>query len=328
MPTLARLDRGAAPAAHGGSRPQKRRSWWWWGRHVLTLGFLVLVAVLLVEQASTIEWDKVLESIRSYTPATMAMAAGLTVVSHLLFGGFDQLGKNYVGHRLGRAQVALIAGACYAFTLNLGALVGGVGFRYRLYSRLGLSAPDITKVYAMSVVTNWLGYLLLLGAILLWGGIQLPRQWGVPAAVLPIAGVAAWAVAAAYFVMCAGLVRRKFTVRDVEVAWPGWRMASVQTVMSIANWLAMGLIIYLLLGGRVEFPIVLGVLLISAVAGAVTHVPAGLGVLETVFLALLSGRVPAHEVLAALLAYRAIYYLCPLIPALASYAYLEARARR
>jgi hypothetical protein len=30
----------------------------------------------------------------------------------------------------------------YAFNLNLGSLVGGVAFRYRLYSRLGLGNAD------------------------------------------------------------------------------------------------------------------------------------------------------------------------------------------
>jgi uncharacterized membrane protein YbhN (UPF0104 family) len=35
---------------------------------------------------------------------------------------------------------------------------------------------------------------------------------------------------------------------------------------------------------------VLGVLLISCVAGVVAHIPAGLGVLEAVFLALLHGQ--------------------------------------
>lgn len=328
MPTLAKPDRRAAPAARDAQRPRKRRTWWWWGRHALTLGFLAVVAVLLIEQIGKIEWDRVLQSLRAYSPWTLAAAAGLAIVSHLLFGAFDQLGRRYVGHRLGAGQVAVIAGVCYAFTLNLGALVGGVAFRYRLYSRLGLSAPDITKIYALSVVTNWLGYLILLGAVLVWGGIQPPRQWGVPAGVLPVAGIAAWIVAAAYLAMCAGAGRRRFTLRGVEIAWPRWPMALAQLAMSIANWLVMGLIIHLLLGSRVDYPMVLGVMLISAVAGALTHVPAGLGVLEAVFLALLSGRIPAHELLAGLLAYRAIYYLCPLVPAVVLYAVLEARARR
>ncbi|MFG5409540.1 hypothetical protein ABXN37_17445 [Piscinibacter sakaiensis] len=70
----------------------------------------------------------------------------------------------------------------------------------------------------------------------------------------------------------------------------------------------------------------LGALLVAAVAGVLTHVPAGLGVLEAVFVALLGGTVPPATLVAALLLYRAFYYLAPLLLAAVVYLVLEARA--
>jgi uncharacterized membrane protein YbhN (UPF0104 family) len=70
------------------------------------------------------------------------------------------------------------------------------------------------------------------------------------------------------------------------------------------------------------------VLLVAAVAGVLTHVPAGLGVLEAVFVALLSHQMPTHALLAALVAYRVIYYLGPLVIATLLYLVTEARAKR
>jgi uncharacterized membrane protein YbhN (UPF0104 family) len=64
------------------------------------------------------------------------------------------------------------------------------------------------------------------------------------------------------------------------------------------------------------------------VAGVITHVPAGLGVLEAVFVALLAHQLPQSRLLAALLAYRAIYYLLPLAIATVAYALTEVRAKR
>jgi len=64
------------------------------------------------------------------------------------------------------------------------------------------------------------------------------------------------------------------------------------------------------------------------VAGVITHVPGGLGVLEAVFIALLSHRVPQEKLLGALLAYRAIYYLLPLIVASLFYVVTELRSKR
>ena len=75
---------------------------------------------------------------------------------------------------------------------------------------------------------------------------------------------------------------------------------------------AVGSVVWVLLQHRIDYASVLAVLLIAAVAGVIAHVPAGLGVLEAVFIALLSHRIPETELLAALLAYRAIYYLMPL----------------
>ena len=72
----------------------------------------------------------------------------------------------------------------------------------------------------------------------------------------------------------------------------------------------------------------LAVYLLAAIAGVVTYIPAGLGVLEAVFLMLLGEQVGEPELLGALLAYRAVYYLGPLLVAAVMYAVMEMRARR
>ena len=69
--------------------------------------------------------------------------------------------------------------------------------------------------------------------------------------------------------------------------------------------------------------LVLAVLLIAAIAGVLTHVPAGLGVLEAVFVALLSHRLPTHLLLAGLVIYRVLFYLLPLAAAAVIYLRLE-----
>ena len=86
-------------------------------------------------------------------------------------------------------------------------------------------------------------------------------------------------------------------------------------------------ILYILLQHRIEFPLVASVLLLAAVAGVITHIPGNLGVLEAVFVALLAHRMPQHEVLAAIVAYRVVYYLVPLGVGTAVYLVMEARAR-
>ena len=74
--------------------------------------------------------------------------------------------------------------------------------------------------------------------------------------------------------------------------------------------------------------IVLGVLLVSSIAGVIVHIPAGIGVLEAVFIAMLSGEeISRGAIIAALLAYRALYYFLPLLLATIGYLILESRAK-
>ena len=60
----------------------------------------------------------------------------------------------------------------------------------------------------------------------------------------------------------------------------------------------------------------------------ITHVPAGLGVLEAVFVALLAHRMPQGQILAALIGYRALYYIAPLAIAAVAFLAMELRARK
>jgi uncharacterized membrane protein YbhN (UPF0104 family) len=105
-------------------------------------------------------------------------------------------------------------------------------------------------------------------------------------------------------------------------------MVLLQLALSCSNWMVMAGAIYVLLQAKVAYTDVLSVLLVAAVAGVITHVPAGLGVLEAVFVALLSHQVSEGRLLGALLGYRALYYIAPLAVAALLYLRVEMHARK
>jgi glycosyltransferase 2 family protein len=121
---------------------------------------------------------------------------------------------------------------------------------------------------------------------------------------------------------------RIWTVKGHELYLPPWRMAALQMVISCLNWSLMAGVIFVLLGERIPYTDVLTVLLIGAIAGVVAHVPAGLGIFEFVFVALLSHVVSEGKLIGALLGYRAIYYIVPLMVAAVLYVVMETHARR
>jgi hypothetical protein len=152
--------------------------------------------------------------------------------------------------------------------------------------------------------------------------------WVPGASALRAVGALLLLVAIAYHVMCGIWGGATLQLREQRVTLPHWRMSFLQGGLGSVAWLLMGLSICNLLGWRIDYPSALAILLLAAVAGAITHVPAGLGVLEGVFVAALYGRLPATDILAAVLAYRATHHLLPLCLALPAYGLDEAMAKQ
>ncbi|BCU56355.1 lysylphosphatidylglycerol synthase domain-containing protein [Enterobacter kobei] len=302
---------------------------WRIAKKILTWVFFIAMAVLLVVYARTVNWEDVWEVIRNYNRTTLLIALGLVVVSYLLYGCYDLLARTYCGHKLAARQVMLVSFVCYAFNLTLSTWVGGIGMRYRLYSRLGLPGSTITRIFSLSITTNWLGYILLGGIIFTFGVVELPAHWYIDEGTLRIAGIVLLAFIAVYMWFCAFAKRRHATIKGQKLVLPSWKFALAQMAISSANWMAMGAIIWLLLGQEVNYFFVLGVLLVSSIAGVIVHIPAGIGVLEAVFIALLAGEhTTKGAIIAALLAYRMLYYFIPLLLALVCYVLLEGRAKK
>lgn len=300
------------------------RPWTRW----LGIIFALAVVGMLAWAARRVDWQAVLQALKSMPVDVMAMAAGVSLLSYLLYSAYDLIGRAWIGHKLAWWRVLSVTAVSYAFNLNLGMLVGGLGIRYRLYSRLGLRGGQIGRILSMSVATNWLGYGLLAGGVFLFRQITPPADWHVSASVLQAVGAALWLMVGAYLALCGWSSRRRFTVRNHEIHLPGLRMALAQLALSSLNWLAIAVMLYLLLQGAIPFGLVLGTSLVAAVAGVLARLPAGLGVVEAVFVTVLASRLPEATVLAAVLVYRALYYLLPLLLATGGYLLIEARAPR
>ena len=319
----------AAAAPRAGWRGITQRAWWPWLTRGVALAFFLVVAALIVRQARTVDWPAVLQALRDLPAGALVAAGALAALSHFTYGTFDWVGRHCSGHRLSRGTTLGIAMTSYPFTLNLGSLIGGVGVRYRLYARRGVDVGTIGQVVGTSVLTNWVGYLLL-AAVLPWlwqppavAGWTAERwQW-------QLGGLALGCLPVAYVVLCALRAGRALTVRGHAFPLPQWRVALWQVAVSAANWMLMGAALWTVLQGQVAYPAALATVLLGAVAGLVLRVPAGLGVLEAVGVALLATQtLGQEEVLAALLAYRALYYFGPLVLAAIAFGVAELRWRQ
>ena len=314
-----------APAT---DRLKPSRPWRRWLKHGFTLLFFVLLVALLISLARNIDWPEVAQTLRGYSLPLLLAGVGISAASYFMFCSYDLLGKRYTRHTLPARRVLLVAFVCYAFNLNLGAWVGSLAMRYRLYTRLGLSVATVTRVLSVSLIANWLGYMILAGIIFSFRLLELPPAWEIGARGLQLIGIGLLVISFAYLAACRFSPRRVWHVRGHEIVLPPLSLALMQAALGAANWSLMATLIYLLLPEGLFYPTVLGVLLISAIAGVITHIPAGLGVLEAVFLALLQHHVASSEILAALIGYRALYFLLPLTVACVVYLILERKGKK
>ena len=175
---------------------------WRWFKRVAPWALAALVLTLVARQASTVDWPQVWQALQALSAARLAVAVGVALIAYTVYAGFDLVGRHLTRHGLSVPRTLGTAAISYVFNLNFGALVGGFAMRLRLYTRRGLKAAVVAKVIAHSMVTNWLGYLWVAGAVLLWSPPQLPGEWAQSDAVLRGLGVAMVALAAAYLVLC------------------------------------------------------------------------------------------------------------------------------
>jgi uncharacterized membrane protein YbhN (UPF0104 family) len=310
--------------AHAPSASPSR--WTRWKKPLTMLFFLALI-VLFTLLAQRIEWNEVFATLADFKVRTLIIAAGLTLVSFLVYACYDLIGRTYIRQDLTWKQILPVGIISYAFNLNLSAWVGGIAMRFRLYSRLGVSKSNIAKILGLSLTTNWFGYMLIAGVVFSSGLVRMPPGWKLSSDALQGVGVLLLLASAGYLAACRFSRRREWTIRGVEINLPSLRMAILQLLLGALNWSLMAAVIFTLLPSKLDYPLVLGVLLISAIAGVITHIPAGLGVLEAVFVALLQHEASRGSLVAGLLAYRAIYFILPLLITLVMYLVVEAKAK-
>jgi uncharacterized membrane protein YbhN (UPF0104 family) len=313
--------------------------WDRWHKPLLGLAGLAVLG-LLFWQARKLDWPAAFAAIRAMSPLTLAAAVLLAALGHANYGCFDLLSQRYLGFRLARWRTWLIATVSYAFNLNLGSAIGGAAIRWRLYARQGVRPGVIAQVFSLGVFTNWIGYALLAGTVLLFGQgwfdpsapgeeadgmarvAHVVRGWLAGNGPLLIGSLLLLLVVA-YAALVLWGQGREADVRGHRLHVPTRGLAVTQVVVSVLNWSLIAAVVWVLLGGEVSYGQVLATQVLASIVMLMIHVPGGLGVLEAVYLTMLHDAVGGGPLLGALLVFRVVYFFLPLAWACGSYLFLE-----
>ncbi|WP_447752336.1 bifunctional lysylphosphatidylglycerol flippase/synthetase MprF [Sphingopyxis fribergensis] len=307
-----------------------------WGRHNRTL--LSIGAALLVAALGLTALSKLLHSVRPHEirHAFDALSAGqigaallLTAASYLMLTLYDRFALRVIDRKLPWRTYALASFTSYTLSHNLGlALLTGGSARYRIYRAAGLSGGEIGSVIALASLSFWNGVILLAGLAAMASAQILPFfDWDLSLHWLHLAGLVV-------LTLCLiPLLLRHFGLETVDIG--GWRTplpnlkrSGAMTLIAALDLAAASAALYVLLPAAdpAAYPAFFLGYALAIIAALISHVPGGLGVFETVVIAAVPGD--KAQLLAALLAYRVIYYLLPLLVAAFLLAWHESKAWR
>lgn len=324
MPSVSTPDSAASTAATPARRWLVLRPW------IIGLGVALIGGLLfeaLYKLLRQVRYADVLAAMHATPAHDLILAIVATALSYWALAGYDLSGLRYAGARVRPATVGITSFIAYALgnTIGLGVLTGGT-VRMRMYTAAGIEASQVAQAVAFNAGAFGLGMTTFGAAGVLWGAHRLGRYLPVPVWAMQLLAVLVLMGVAAFMVLC--MVKRSIALFGRwHLPLPEAGLALRQLAISAADLGAAAAALWFLLpDGVVELPTFVAFYTIAMALGVISHVPGGLGVFEAVILIACGRHAPVDAITAALLLYRAIYFLLPLILAAILLAGFELRA--
>ncbi len=293
---------------------------------ILGLGTVALTTWLLFRELRGHSLAEISRDIQAIHPIHWVFAVACTALAYGALAWYDQIALRHLGYRLSWRFVGLVSFVTYALAHNIGATVfSGALIRYRAYSTKGLSAPEVGVIVAFTSLTFTLGNLLLAGLVLIIDPSLLHRWMAGPIWTGELVGVALLTLPWLY-TLGSLLHFRPLKLYGFNLVYPRPPIAARQLLAGPLELIGAAGIIYFALppAGNPGFLAVLCVFLVSFTIALISHAPGGLGVLEFSFLKAMPDS-PPTGVIAALLVFRLLYLILPLIFSLFVVVHFERR---
>jgi glycosyltransferase 2 family protein len=270
-----------------------------------------LATFLLYRTLSSYHYHEIVASVTSIPLSRLLSATAFAASSYVCLTLFDVLALRYIRHALPYRKVALASFCSLSLGHNIGfaALSSGT-IRYRFYSRLGLRTEEIAKIIVFCGVTVGLGLSTLTGITLALRPDIAQDVLRVNRGLIYGACTLSLAIPVAY-AFFASLLRSPVRVWNWSFGMPVPALAVAQIAVGTLNFALVAACLHQALSAVSEIPYVavVSVYVIANVATLITHVPGGLGVIESVVLFLL----PKAQLVGAVLVFRFVYFLLPLV---------------
>jgi uncharacterized membrane protein YbhN (UPF0104 family) len=282
---------------------------------VISVAVLAVAGVILYKLLQDADFGKVLATLKAQSWQKITIAAVFVVAGYITLTFYDY----FALHAIDRGKVPYTIAALASFTsftighsLGAAVLTGGL-IRFRIYSAWGLTVLDIAKIAFITSITFWLGNAFLLGGATAFAPEAAATLDRLPLWANRTIGVSALLAIVCYLSWLAPR-RRSIGRAGWRVMLPSFRFTLVQIAIGALDLTLISLAMYAVLppDPPVGFITMMVPFLAATLLGTVSHAPGGLGVIEVTMLLGLP-QFQREELLAALLTFRALYFVLPLL---------------
>ena len=284
-----------------------------WLLPLLSLVVFGVVLFLLHRALTGFHMRDVLVQLGRVPRSAIAAAMALTCGSYLVLSGYDLLGLRFLRRRVSVAKTVLSSFVAFAVGHNIGlATLTGGAIRLRMYGAVGVPASEVALLVGFCGLTTFLGATFLLAYALLIEPAEAAALLRLsPTIVQSIGAVLALLLTAYFFLVALWSKPIRFGEWSFSLPTPATSVGQL-VVAALDLCLAAGALYVLLPQPAPPYATFLAVYVLAIIAGIITNVPGGIGVIESVVLLGVPAARPS-ALLASLLAFRAIYYLLPLV---------------
>ncbi len=293
---------------------------------VVALAMFVLAMWVLHRWMHRISLHQLVIELERISLRPILVAVLATALSFVALCGYELYAVRYVGRRLPVPVVALFSFITQSIAHSVGfSILVGATIRYKLYTPHRFSLLEIAKIQMFFAITFGLGAVTLSGLVLLIGPGPLAAALEVPETAWRIFGGLLLAAVAA-FLLWGTWFHRPIRLGGQTILLPGARITLVQILLGIADLCAVAAALHVLMPADLGlgYPALLGIFVAAMAIGLASHVPGSLGVFESAALLLID---PTDQqtaaVIGGLIAFRAIYYMLPLLLGALAFGALE-----
>ncbi|QQE82960.1 bifunctional lysylphosphatidylglycerol flippase/synthetase MprF [Pseudomonas putida] len=300
----------------------------------VTLALFAMALIACRHLLSELDIHALHDAMLSVPTHSLAGALLAAVIGFVILLGYEWSACRYAAVKLPRRTLLLGGFSAFAIGNAIGlSMLSGGSVRYRLYAREGLGAVEVARmtVFASLSLGCALPPLAALATL-----SNLPAAATALHLPTPVLATVAMGVLALTAVLVTGLYRRRLAEQPLPdsllvqlgrrtLRLPGARLAALQLVITALDVAAAATVLYLLLPEAPPFGAFVLVYLLALAGGVLSHVPGGIGVFEAILLAAFANQLGAAPLAAALLLYRLIYVVLPLLVACALLLANEAR---